>query len=216
MTRHPDPDVLSAYLDGELDALEIRRVEDHLALCVSCRDRYEGLRSIASALRGLDRVAPPSTLDFAVTRRIALDDGMPGLLERLENGLDRLPRLHSTILGHFAILVALASMILVFADGIDHNLRGSIPVSFVDTPVAATPVDVEVPERPDLLPIDGVRYEPGIEPTTSIDERIVTGGERWREVLRIRPELVDLEQETQPAIVRVGSRVVAIHPSAVD
>ena len=56
--EHQDIETLSAYLDGEMNAAEMTRVEDHLSACEECTDRRESLRSAALAVSTLESVAP--------------------------------------------------------------------------------------------------------------------------------------------------------------
>ncbi|MGC2277872.1 MAG: zf-HC2 domain-containing protein, partial [Candidatus Binatus sp.] len=42
---------LSAHVDGELSADELREVEDHLAGCVNCRARFAEERAVKALLR---------------------------------------------------------------------------------------------------------------------------------------------------------------------
>ncbi|HEX9166920.1 MAG TPA: zf-HC2 domain-containing protein [Gemmatimonadales bacterium] len=51
-------DLLTPYLDGELDAETQRQLEDHLAACAPCRALLADLRAIVSAAPGY-RGAPP-------------------------------------------------------------------------------------------------------------------------------------------------------------
>jgi anti-sigma factor RsiW len=60
---------LSALMDGELDALDERRVRDHLAVCVSCRREFARVRALSRSLRTLGAPVAPSP-DFV--RRVAL------------------------------------------------------------------------------------------------------------------------------------------------
>ncbi len=71
MTRHAEPETLSAYLDGELERAAAAGVETHLGECPECAARLEGLQDTVASLRRLER--PP--LPEAVTR---------GLRQRLE------------------------------------------------------------------------------------------------------------------------------------
>ena len=61
---HPD-DLLSAFLDDELDEATASRVTRHLADCPSCLDELEGLRDARAALRALPDVGPPPSSVFA-------------------------------------------------------------------------------------------------------------------------------------------------------
>lgn len=58
---HPD-DLLSAFLDDELDEPASSRVTHHLGACARCRDELEGLRRAREALRDLPDVQPPRAL----------------------------------------------------------------------------------------------------------------------------------------------------------
>jgi tetratricopeptide (TPR) repeat protein len=70
MTRDTSLDRLSDYLDGELAPHEREALDAHLALCASCRQALDDLRSIASAATRL-RVRPPDKdLWDGVARRI--------------------------------------------------------------------------------------------------------------------------------------------------
>jgi anti-sigma factor RsiW len=51
-------ELVSDYLDGELDAETRRRVEHHLGLCPACRVYVEQVRETVQALGGL----PPGAL----------------------------------------------------------------------------------------------------------------------------------------------------------
>ena len=77
MTAHDDardPDMLSAYLDGELTDAERADVEARLEESAEWRDELVEVRAARDALRGLaDRDAPAGFWD-AVHARVASDD----------------------------------------------------------------------------------------------------------------------------------------------
>ena len=50
---------LSAYLDAQLEPLERRKLERHLASCNSCREELESLRATVALLRRVPQVAVP-------------------------------------------------------------------------------------------------------------------------------------------------------------
>jgi anti-sigma factor RsiW len=52
---------LSAYLDGELDSLELVRVKGHIARCDDCRDEVASLMEVRARLRSLPMLDLPET-----------------------------------------------------------------------------------------------------------------------------------------------------------
>jgi len=58
MNGHPG-DILSALLDGELDAVEAARVHEHLEACADCRAELEAVGAARTWVRGLPPVEPP-------------------------------------------------------------------------------------------------------------------------------------------------------------
>jgi anti-sigma factor RsiW len=61
---------LVAYLDGKLHAHERREFEAHLAICVACRERAEGFRSLWDVLEDLPAIAPSPAFDAMVRARV--------------------------------------------------------------------------------------------------------------------------------------------------
>jgi anti-sigma factor RsiW len=70
MTAHLDYE-LSAYLDGEIDEAERRRVEAHLADCADCRALLDDLRQMVRRSRALDDRPPSHDLWPGIEARIA-------------------------------------------------------------------------------------------------------------------------------------------------
>jgi hypothetical protein len=68
MKSEPELEVLSAYLDDELDASTRRELEEHLPTCDSCRQRLEGLRSTVTAIQGLPKAVPPRAFTIPAQR----------------------------------------------------------------------------------------------------------------------------------------------------
>lgn len=69
---HPD-DLLSAHVDGELDAATEARVVDHVAGCAECRDAVAELDRARSLLRGLPPIdASPVIEGFLARHRRAV------------------------------------------------------------------------------------------------------------------------------------------------
>ena len=74
MSGHEDPEVLSGYLDGALDAAARARVEAHLAACADCRREREALGRVAGLLRA--EPAPRAPVGF-VDRVLAATGAAP-------------------------------------------------------------------------------------------------------------------------------------------
>lgn len=69
LPTEPTLEELSAYLDHELDDDARARVAEHVAGCVGCQARLDGLRQAAYAIRALPMEAPPRTFTIASPRR---------------------------------------------------------------------------------------------------------------------------------------------------
>ena len=70
MTQHPNPEVLSAYLDGKATLEEQRIVDTHLATCGTCREHLRELGQTARWVHALDPV--PLPMEFRRTVRAHL------------------------------------------------------------------------------------------------------------------------------------------------
>jgi anti-sigma factor RsiW len=135
LNPHAPTELLSAYLDGELPAGDGLRVEEHLALCPSCRAELASLHRVIDSLRRLERTAPPPALAQHVQRRIALAAPRATALGRFEDELARLRPLISIFMP-FAVVVALAAILYFFASTLDR-LENRGPALVIPTPEAA-------------------------------------------------------------------------------
>lgn len=118
--HHLTVDELSAYLDEELLAPERLGVETHLEDCTDCRERLDGLRSVALGLRSVERLSPPPLLEHSLKRQLSLVD-------REEPAWRRAPvvgRLQSNLLLLFALVIALALMVALFSDALSRVGHG--------------------------------------------------------------------------------------------
>ncbi|CAN5677139.1 hypothetical protein BH23CHL2_BH23CHL2_17170 [soil metagenome] len=59
-------EMISAYIDGDLDAAERQRLLAHMATCAECRHTLETYRQIGSQVRALPRAIPPPDLRDAI------------------------------------------------------------------------------------------------------------------------------------------------------
>jgi len=55
-------ELLSAYLEGDLDAGRIAEVEAHLALCPDCASLFEAVGGVREGLAAVPEINPPSDL----------------------------------------------------------------------------------------------------------------------------------------------------------
>jgi hypothetical protein len=150
--------MLSVYLDGELPSPWKEKMETHLALCASCRDRLEAYREMSRGLKKAD--AAPAGPDASPAAKISA--GEAGLeaakdrvwlrIQRLETGDARrrparelwrrsvsipLPAAAAAAVILFTALAVLLfrqntaapSMQDMAAAGIDLDVRGIVPVS---------------------------------------------------------------------------------------
>jgi hypothetical protein len=71
MTTHPDPEQLSAYIDGELTGAERDDLEQHLTSCSECSATVRAIRGTVADLRALPTPAPSETDSWRVRAAIA-------------------------------------------------------------------------------------------------------------------------------------------------
>ena len=86
-------DRLSEYLDGELEAGERRKLEEHLAACDECTATLEQLQRVVDRAATLEDRPPATDLWAGIRRRIdAKADGAIDLEEHRSRKLDQLRR----------------------------------------------------------------------------------------------------------------------------
>lgn len=119
--KHADIELLSAYLDRELDLAEARALTTHLASCPGCRSRLAGLEDVVGSLGRLEREAPPPWLAQRVRR--AAHTPPPGIWQRIFRPLLQLP-LRSPIGSTLSMATALAVVVLLAASGERGEHRG--------------------------------------------------------------------------------------------
>lgn len=191
-------ELLSAYLDGELRPEEEQGVEELLEQEPAAREQLEGMRRVVGHLRHVERMAPPQTLDMAVTRRIALEGEHRSLLDRIEDGMTGMGGgKQGNLFFLFALVVALALIILFFSHGLQKSQDGLIPVIFDEPPQVedadlATARQVVVGgalfQRHEDEHHDTLWVEDGLQPATE-GELVLLGSARAEELLAKHPEL---------------------------
>jgi hypothetical protein len=153
MNFHIRDEVLSAYLDGEIEPARERNIEDHLTSCTDCRARLAGLRSVVLELRRAPRLQPPPVLEHRV-RQQAMEQTPPGVLESLRalfGGLGGLP-LQPAMRTVMAMGLALALSLSLA--GIEREQRLGLLGPPVEVEQADEPVpDVEVKEGASLADV---------------------------------------------------------------
>jgi hypothetical protein len=194
-------ELLSAYLDGELRPEEEGRVEELLERDPGARAQLEGMRRVIGHLRHVERSAPPQSLDMAVTRRIALAGEHRSLLDRIEDGMTGLGGgKQSNLFFLFALVIALALIVLFFSYGLQQSRDGLMSVVF-DEPAEIEDADLATARQ---VVVGGAlfqRYddehgaalwvEDGLLPTSEA-ERVLLGSDRAQELLAAHPELVGI------------------------
>ena len=214
-----DVETLSAYIDGELTPDETGRVEEILERDAETRRRLEGLRAVAGGLRHLERAAPPSTLGQNVARRIALAGEKPSLLDRVEDGLSRFEG-PSNVFLMFAIVLALACILLFYAVGLERRSGGLVPV-IIGGPPAEPTVPDDVRNAATVLvggrfferTADGLWVETGItERGIEVAEPIDAESPAGQALLSENPNLVGVALLGR-AIVEVDGRMIDLRGS---
>lgn len=121
MVRHMELDVLSAYLDRELDAQELEQTEAHLGECLHCRQRLDGLRRVAGGLGAIEHVVPPASLGEAVARQIRLEAEERGLMARWRERTETYRRAPTHLFVGFTLVAALAVILYVYVDAVERQ-----------------------------------------------------------------------------------------------
>jgi anti-sigma factor RsiW len=114
---HPE-DLLSAFLDDELDEATASRVTEHVAACAACLDDLDGLRAAREALRGLPQVPPPPSVFAEV----------PGVAARA----DTTGRARLAVAGVAAGLAALLTTAFVLGEDTPGEVAPPVDVVVVD------------------------------------------------------------------------------------
>src|SRR5689334_1112262 len=127
MTPCPEPrDLLSAYLDGELDPAARQTIARHLEECARCRADVEGQRRVKRFLAPGAALAPPVPADLAGRVRTRAFAGTAPPAPRLRLPVWRPSR-------RWAIAGALVVIVLVLALGL-----GTVALQLFDRSRAAT------------------------------------------------------------------------------
>lgn len=122
MTHQATVELLSRFLDGDVNPDERRRVEALIDSDGEAREIYEGLSRVRGSLGQLQEAAPPTHLGLLVQRRIALEAESTGVWHQVDRRL-RQWLLEPILLPAFAVVLALAAMFYVLANGLARSER---------------------------------------------------------------------------------------------
>ena len=152
---------LSAHVDGELSADELREVEEHLAGCVNCRARFAEERAVKALLR--ERAAMRRTPPIVRGSILAALDAIDAADTSGASGRDRAAGADRG--GRFSIrrariwAPAAIAAVAVFAFVILHGVGGTPPAH------AIPPFDVAIDHYQQFAQ----RFEPNVKSTLPAD-----------------------------------------------
>ena len=218
MRQHARAELISAYLDKELQGEEATRFEKLLAEDPSFRQEMEGMRHVVSNLAHLKRMAPPPTLNQHVARRIALAGERRSLLDRMEDGLSNTQGPSNTFL-MFALVFALTIIVYLFAAYLNKDT--GLPVVF--SPELQAPIveniegatSVLMGSRLFLRREDGRWVEEGLSQEEVESAQIISADSGiGRELLQHHPDLKGLTH-LGDAIFRLHEDVIELKSSLV-
>ncbi|HVS00473.1 MAG TPA: zf-HC2 domain-containing protein [Thermoanaerobaculia bacterium] len=129
MNRHISDEVLSAYLDGEIDTSREPQLEAHLASCTDCKARFTAMRGVVLEIRRAPRLAPPPMLGQRVREEVTAQGGA-GALERVWAALSGWPfhpGMRTVMAMTFALAVGL-SLVSIEREHREDLLTAPIPV----------------------------------------------------------------------------------------
>jgi anti-sigma factor RsiW len=208
VSREATVELLSRYLDGDLSAAEHQRVDAWIEADEKVREIYDGLSRVRGSLARLADAAPPSHLDVTVQRRVALEIERTGLWSQVDRGLRW--ALAPATLPVFAVILALAAMLYVLANGLARFERPREPLFLPAPPgTVAAPESLEVAGR--VLTLRRDRWvESGLEPAEiEAARRVEVGAAERPEWIGRRPELAPAA-ELGTVLLRLDGEVVEL------
>jgi hypothetical protein len=142
MNEHAELQMLSAFLDGELDTADRARVEAHLQSCSDCREVYDGIQATVSELRGDAEPVPSEQDSWALRASIAS--------ARRAESSKRLPRFLIAGAGVAASIVAVIAFVSTNNTAGDKSAlfgTASAPQAFADDYNEASARELLAPTR---------------------------------------------------------------------
>ena len=212
MSQQARAELISAYLDDQLQGEEAERFEQLLEEDESVRREVEGMRHVVSNLRHLERMAPPPTLNQHVARRIALAGEQKSLLDRIETGMAGIQTPSNNFL-MFALVFTLAVIVYLFAVYLDQGSH--LKVVFDAPEKGAIVEDIEgatsvlMGSRLFLRQEDGRWVEDGLTAEEVESAQTVTADSAvGRELLEHHPDLKGL--------TLLGDAVFKLHDDVIE
>ena len=207
--REATVELLSRYLDGDLEPAERRRAEGLMAEDAEAREIYEGLRRVRGALGQLGEQAPPPHLGVLVQRRVALEAEDSSLWKRVDSRLRRF-LVEPAMLPAFAVVIALAAMVYVLAHGLDRFERSREPVILRPDPaVLEEPAPHQIDGR--VFEYQGDRWvERGLDgEAAAVAPRVYIGTSEVEGWKLAHPELADVPS-LGAVVLRLDGEVVEL------
>src|SRR5439155_5094897 len=137
MSTHPDPEQLSAYIDGELTGTDRDDLEQHLTGCSDCSATLRGLRATVADMRAMPSPVPSEQDNWALRSAIAKAQRRPA---------ERYKRFAAAASGIAAALVVIAvlSVISRTASSTFSHTRTSVNTEDqVPAPLSAAPATIQ-------------------------------------------------------------------------
>jgi hypothetical protein len=222
MSFHIRDEMLSAYLDGEIEPARERTIDHHLTSCEECRARLGAMRGVVLELRRAPRLQPPPILAHHI-RQQAMEQAPAGMWESLRALLAGLP-LHPAMPTVMAMGLALALSVSLIGIEREQRLMRKVPLA-TQTSNEEPVTDVEVfpgrvlykqttSEFGDLKLVyneNGRWVQEGLEgsePETTVDSRSPEG----RAVMTDRADLDLLLEEGYSVVLSSEGRTVELAP----
>ncbi len=184
-------ELLSRFLDGDVDEAERRRAEELLESDDEARRIYDGLTRVRGQLAALPETEAPPHLGALVRQRVASETLETTVWNRLERQIRRW-LFDPSFLPAFAVLVALAAMIYVLAQGLARVEQAHEPLILSAPEGTEFPQDRTAIGAREFVREDDRWIEVGL--TSADDPARVLAGEELEAWLADRPELEGLRE----------------------
>lgn len=169
--------LLSAYVDGELSAGELLRVEQHLRRCHWCADEVDALRQAIALVASLEEVEVPASFHMQLHERLVALGPPQAVLPASAQ------RTRRQDFRRWAVPAAAAAALVIGVTGLRNftlPAPGTSPGTNVNTPVASTetppkpPAGGEVAVNPNPVTPVGGSTQPAPPDQTAPPQPVVT------------------------------------------